>query len=62
MNNEELQFDSQDIDEQDNLPDLQNWVDNNEMDALIDESYGGIIGYINKAHINRITSLLNKNN
>jgi len=50
----------QDIDEEDNKPDLQNWVNNDELFALVDENKGGIIGYINKEHITEIVDLLNK--
>lgn len=59
-NNIELNFNYQDVDELDNKPDLQKWVDNNELEALIDESKGGIIGYIHREHIDEITGLLNK--
>ena len=53
-------FDYQEIDPADNLPDLLNWAANDDMVALIDEESGGIIGYINKGHIDMIYSILNK--
>lgn len=56
---EEPRFDYMDLDEETNIPDLQNWVDNRELVGLIDETKGGIIGYINKAHIEDIIVLLN---
>lgn len=58
---EEPQFYSQDL-EPINVEDLQKWVDSNELDGLVDEEQGGIIGYINKAHADRIAAQLNQRN
>ena len=52
-------FNYQRIDPEDNLPDLEKWVKEDKMVALIDEEMGGIIGYINQDHIDRITAILN---
>lgn len=52
-------FNYQRIDPEDNLPDLEKWVKEDKMEALIDEEMGGIIGYINQDHIDRITAILN---
>lgn len=58
---EEANFSYQDLDE-DNVNDLQKWVGNNDLWGLIDEKEGGIIGYINHGHIDRIAGILNQNN
>ena len=42
-----------------NVSDLQKWVDGDEMGGLVDEATGGIIGYVNLAHLDRIVGLLN---
>ncbi len=52
-------FNYQRIDPEDNLPDLEKWVKEDKMVALIDEEMGGIIGYIHQDHIDRITAILN---
>ncbi len=57
---EESLFTTQEVDEECNKPDLQNWVDNGQLDCLIDEEQGGIIGYIHHHHIERITNKLNQ--
>lgn len=55
---EEPLYTIQDLDE-DNTTDLQKWVDGGDLFALVDEKEGGIIGYINHAHAERIMNLLN---
>ena len=36
------------------------WLDNDKMEALVDENCGGIIGYISRGHIAKVIKLLNK--
>src|SRR6185369_14412373 len=55
----EPRFNYQDLDSEINKPDLQKWVDADELHALVDESKGGIIGYIHHSHVDEITGLLN---
>ena len=55
----EPQFNYQEVDFEDNLPDLLKWAADGQLEALVDESKGGIIGYIHREHIDRITGLLN---
>lgn len=57
---DEPRFNYQEVDELDNLPDLQKWVDGNKLNALVDEEKGGIIGYIHHEHIDEIVGLLNE--
>lgn len=54
MNN----YSYQDLDEVNKI-DLQNWVDTDQMEGLICEESGGIVGYINSAHVDKITAKLN---
>lgn len=58
---EEPNFTYQDLDE-DNIKDMMKWVGNSELWGLIDGEQGGIIGYINHQHIDRIAGLLNTKN
>lgn len=55
----EPNFNYQDLDE-DNKNDLLKWVADDELMGLIDEEKGGIIGYINHKHVNRIAEMLNE--
>lgn len=43
----------------DNTEDAMQWFEKDEMVALVDESQGGIIGYVHRAHADRIAALLN---
>ena len=43
-----------------NYNDMQNWVRTEEMVGLVDEEKGGIIGYINREHAERIIKELTK--
>lgn len=56
---EDPRFNFQELDEEINKPDLQEWVDNDFMVGLIDEESGGIIGYVNRNHVDKLYSLLN---
>lgn len=44
---------------EDNIADARRWLDMDEMAGLVEERNGGIIGYINRAHVERIVGLLN---
>jgi len=57
---EESRFTQYDMLNEENWSDLQKWVDNEELVALVDEEEGGIIGYINPVHMDKILNLLNK--
>lgn len=57
--NQESRFDWMDLDDETNIPDLQEWVDERELVGLIDEEKGGIIGYINHFHIEEVVGILN---
>ena len=39
---------------------LEIWVAEDQMEGLVDEESGGIIGYINRAHIDKLYTILNK--
>ena len=52
-------FSAWELDRDTNLTDLQKWVDDNNLVGLVDESQSGIIGYVSRAHAERIASLLN---
>jgi hypothetical protein len=56
----EPQFSIHDLFGEENRSDLQKWVDQDELVGLVDESCGGIIGYINRHHAERIVEALNK--
>ena len=55
----EKQFWNLNLDEK-NKQDLQKWIDEDKMVGIVNEENGGIIGYINKGHINKILKKLNK--
>lgn len=55
----EDRFYYQDLD-RNNLTDLLRWAADDELVGLVDEVDGGIIGYINRAHIEKVISILNK--
>lgn len=38
---------------------VRNWLDADNLVGIVDESQGGIIGYVNAAHADRIAALLN---
>ena len=38
------------------------WLDDDQLEGLIDEEAGGIIGYINHYHVDKLLRLLNKTN
>ena len=42
------------------IKDAQKWLDEENLVALVDEKKGGIIGYINRTHIDEILPILNK--
>lgn len=54
----ELRYHTQNLDER-NISDLMEWINTDELEAIIDENNGGIIGYINITHSNRINKILN---
>lgn len=56
---EDPRFNFMDLDEETNKPDLQKWVENDELVGLVDEECGGIIGYVNPAHADKLYSILN---
>lgn len=56
---DERPFSEYDMMNKDNLKDLEKWIDDSQLVALVDESCGGIIGYINRNHSERIVELLN---
>lgn len=58
--NGEHQFDVHSPLDEENKNDLQEWVDDGQLVGLVDEACGGIIGYINEAHADRIASHLNE--
>lgn len=39
---------------------MRKWIASDEMEGLVDEKAGGIIGYIHRDHIGRIIKILNK--
>lgn len=51
-------FYSQDLENM-NKKDAQDWIQNDEMKAIVSELHGGIIGYVHQAHANDITTILN---
>lgn len=57
--NEEFRFDWMILNEETNIPHLLSWVYERKLVGLIDEEKGGIIGYINHAHIEEIVGILN---
>lgn len=52
-------FSAMEMDLDGNLTDLQKSVDDGDLVAIVDEAAGGIIGYVNRAHSDRIAGLLN---
>ena len=56
---ENPRFSFQELDEETNIPDLQKWVDERKLVAIIDEEKGGIIGYINHEHEDMFYGVLN---
>jgi len=56
----QLQFWECELYEKERLEDLLEWAANDELVGLVDEAEGGIIGYIHKTHITRITKELNR--
>ena len=58
-NGREPRFQFQNLDEETNIPDLQEWVDNRKMVAITDGEAGGIIGYVNAAHEDIMYAILN---
>lgn len=56
---EEPRFSTMDLDEETNIPDLKNWVEERQLVGLVDEECGGIIGYVNPAHAEKLYKLLN---
>lgn len=56
----ELRFSFQELDEETNIPDLQNWVDHRQLVGLVDEEHGGIVGYFNRGHEEEFFKILNK--
>ena len=40
--------------------DAKDWIEENQMIGLVDEKKGGIIGYINREHAERIIKQLNE--
>ena len=56
---ENPRFSFQELDEETNIPDLQKWVDERKLVAIIDEERGGIIGYINHEHEDMLYQVLN---
>lgn len=52
-------FSGMDLDEETNIPDLKKWVKERQLEGLVDEEHGGIIGYINRAHIQSLVERLN---
>ena len=42
-----------------NKDDLQKWIKDDELEAIVDEDAGGIIGYINRDHIESLIRKLN---
>lgn len=43
-----------------NIQDILIWIAHGEMIAIVDETVGGIVGYVNQAHAERIYQILNK--
>lgn len=43
-----------------NKKDMQDWVDKDQLVALVDENHGGIIGYVNREHSQGLLKQLNK--
>lgn len=56
---DEPRFSTMDLDEETNIPDLQNWVDKRELVGVVDEEQGGIIGYVNQGHADMLYTILN---
>lgn len=54
----EREYYSQDLDKG-NKTDAVDWLNNEELHALVSEEHGGIIGYIHKDHIEDIITVLN---
>ncbi len=42
-----------------NALDAHRWLSNDKLVGLVDESQGGIIGYVHRDHVDRIVALLN---
>lgn len=57
----EPRFSYMDLDEETNIPDLQRWVNERQLNGLVDETKGGIIGYIHQEHSDKISGMLNDN-
>ena len=58
MSIKQNRFTSQDLDEQ-NQADLQKWINEDVLHAIIDERLCGIIGYVHHKHIDRVVEALN---
>ena len=43
-----------------NKKDLQSWLEDDELEAIVDENAGEIIGYVNKDHVKQVITKLNK--
>lgn len=56
---DEPRFSTMELDEETNIPDLQQWVDEGVLVGLVDEEQGGIIGYVNTGHADMVYDLLN---
>ncbi len=53
-------FTFQELDEEINIPDLQNWVNDRVLVGIVDDESGGIIGYVNREHADKLYTILNK--
>jgi hypothetical protein len=42
-----------------NVKDAKEWLDKDELVAIVSEIHGGIIGYIHRSHADDITTILN---
>ena len=54
----EYEFTTQDLEEL-NKNDAESWLENDELVGLVSESEGGIIGYVHRAHAEKIATALN---
>lgn len=52
-------FSVHDLMANENVSDAKRWLDTGELVGLVEERNGGIIGYVNRAHVDRIAGLLN---